>query len=89
MERVYQPKGSMCGPLWVLSYFSHVLTLCDRMDCSLPHSSVHRILQARILEWVTIPPPGDLPNLGVKPWFPALAGRFFTISATWEACGPL
>ena len=30
-------------------------TLCDPMDCSLPDSSVHRILQARILEWVVIP----------------------------------
>ena len=27
-------------------------TLCDPMDCSPPGSSVHRILQARILEWV-------------------------------------
>ena len=31
------------------------LTLCDPMDYSLPGSSVHRILQARILEWVAIP----------------------------------
>ena len=29
-------------------------TLCDPMDCSLPGSSVHWILQARILEWVAI-----------------------------------
>ena len=29
-------------------------TLCDHMDCSLPGSSVHGILQARILEWVAI-----------------------------------
>ena len=29
-------------------------TLCDPMDCSLPGSFVHRILQARILEWVAI-----------------------------------
>ena len=29
-------------------------TLCDPMDCSLPDSSVHWILQARILEWVAI-----------------------------------
>ena len=28
------------------------LTLCDAMDCSLPSSSVHRIFQARIMEWV-------------------------------------
>ena len=30
------------------------LTLCDPMDCSLLGSSAHRILQARILEWVAI-----------------------------------
>ena len=29
-------------------------TLCDPMDCSPPGSSVHGILQARILEWVAI-----------------------------------
>ena len=29
-------------------------TLCDTMDCSLPGSSLHGILQARILEWVAI-----------------------------------
>ena len=29
--------------------------LCDPMDCCLPGSSVHGILQARILEWVAIP----------------------------------
>ena len=31
------------------------LTLCDPSDCSLPGSSVHGILQARILEWVAYP----------------------------------
>ena len=30
-------------------------TVCDPMDCSLPSSSVHGILQARILEWVVVP----------------------------------
>ena len=30
-------------------------TLCNPMDCSLPNSSVHGILQARILEWVASP----------------------------------
>ena len=29
-------------------------TLCDPVDCSLPGSSIHGILQARILEWVAI-----------------------------------
>ena len=31
------------------------LTLCDTMDCSLPGSSVHEILQAKILEWDVVP----------------------------------
>ena len=43
------------------------LTLCDRMDYSPPGSSLHRILQARILQWVAIPPPWDLPNPGIEP----------------------
>ena len=42
------------------------------MDCSLSGSSVHGILQARILEWVAIPSPGDLPNPGIKLRCPAL-----------------
>ena len=41
-------------------------TLCDPMDCRPPGSSVHGTLQARILEWVAMPPPGDLPELGIS-----------------------
>ena len=33
---------------------------------------VDGILQARILEWVPFPSPGDLPNPGIEPRFPAL-----------------
>ena len=47
-------------------------TLCDPMDCSPPGSSVHEILQARILEWIAKTPPGDLPLPGVEPVSPAL-----------------
>ena len=45
-------------------------TLCDPMDCSLLGSSVHGILQARILEWVAFPSPGHLPNPGSNPDLP-------------------
>ena len=45
-------------------------TLCDPMDNSLPGSSVHGILQARILEWVTMPSSRDLPDPGIKPTSP-------------------
>ena len=38
-------------------------TLSDPMDCSLPGSSVHGILQARVLEWVAIAFPGSKPLL--------------------------
>ena len=33
---------------------------------------VHGILQARMLEWVAIPSPWDLPNLGTEPGSPTL-----------------
>ena len=62
------------------------LNLCDPMDCSPPDSSVRGILQAGVLEWVAMPPPGDLPDTGIElacPVFPALAGRFSTTSTTW------
>ena len=41
------------------------------MDCSLPGSSVHGVLQARIPEWVAMPTPGDLPDPEIKPAPPA------------------
>ena len=48
-------------------------TVCSPMDCSLPGSSVHGILQARMLGWVAIfPSPGDLPHPGIKPRSPPL-----------------
>ena len=71
---------------FVLSHFS--MTLCVPVDCSLLGSSVHGILQAKNTSWLPCPPPGDLPNPGTKPTSltpPALAGVFFTTSATWEA----
>ena len=40
--------------------------LCDPIDCSPPGSSVHGILQAKILEWVACPPPDGLSNPGIK-----------------------
>lgn len=41
------------------------------LDCSLPGSSNHEILQARILEWV-FPSPEDLSDSGIEPGSPAL-----------------
>ena len=58
----------------VASVVSHTATL---MDCSWPGSSVHGVLQTRILEWVAMPSPRilvkslvNLPNPGIKPASP-------------------
>ena len=64
------------------------LTLCDPMNYNLLGSSAHRIPQARIWSGLPCPPPGDLPDPGMEHtslMSPALAGGFFTSSATWEA----
>ena len=42
-------------------------TLCDSVDFSLPGSSVHGILQARILERIAFPSSSDLLDLGIEP----------------------
>ena len=42
-------------------------TLCNPMDCSPPDSSVHAIFQARTLERLLSPSPGDLPHSGIEP----------------------
>ena len=47
-------------------------TVCSTLSYSLLSSPVHGILQARILEWVAIPSPGDLPDPEIKPGSPTL-----------------
>ena len=74
-------------PLCVLS--QSCLTLCNLMDCNPQDSSVHRIFQARILEWIAISFSRDLPDLGIEPTplvSPALAGGFFTTVPPGEVC---
>ena len=59
-------------------------TVCDPMDCSLPGSSVHRIVQSSILEWVAISYfrgsswPRDQTQVS------CVVGTFFAIWATRE-----
>ena len=68
-------------------------TLFDPMDYSPPGSSVQGISQGGTLEWVAISFSSDLPNPGIEPMSPALAGGFFTTEslgkhqiphATWK-----
>ena len=70
----------------VLSRFSHVSL--RPYGLSPPGSSVHGILQARVLEWVAMPASmgSSQPRIECKALrSPSLAGRIFTTSATWEA----
>ena len=61
------------------------LTLCDPMDCSLPGSSVHGILQIRILEWVAFSFSRGSSQPRDQTQVSCIAGRLFTIWATREA----
>ena len=81
-------KYEQIQPPCVHSVAQSCPTLCSAMDCNLPGSSSHGISQARTLEWLPLPVPGDLPHPGTESSSlisPALAGRFFTTSTTWEA----
>ena len=53
--------GLLTGWWWWFIH-SDMSDSCNPMDCSLAGSSDHGILQARIMEWVAISFPGDLPN---------------------------
>ena len=71
----------------MLSCFSRVQLFVTPWT-ELPGSSIHRIFQARTLESIAILFSRDLPKPGIEPTSltsPALAGRFFTTSMTWEA----
>ena len=74
-------KVCMC----VCSVTQSCLTLCNPIDCSPPGSSVHKIVQARILEWVAI----SSSRGSSRPWDRtciSCAGRqFLCCRATWEA----
>ena len=67
------------------------LTLCDPMDCSLPSSSIHGILQARTLEWVASlwdckeSDKTERPSLSLLyPWASLVTQMVKNLPAIWE-----
>ena len=87
------PACASSSPAFLMMYsaykFIQLCSIpCDPMDCSPPGSSVHWILQARILEWVAMPSsrgsfqPRDLTRVSCAS---CTAGRFFTLWGTREA----
>ena len=65
---------------WKWKWSPSVVTLCHPMDCSLPGSSLHRILQARVLEWGAI----SFSRGSSPPRVSHTAGKLFTDWATRE-----
>ena len=53
-RRILYPCATLYPWVWVSEVTQSCPTLCDPVDCSPPGSSVHGILQARVLEWVAI-----------------------------------
>ena len=83
----FKQLSSMQYPM--LSRFSCVQLFATLWNVACQAPLIPGILQARILEWVLCPLPGDVPDPGIKPTFsmsPALSDGFFTTSSTWEAC---
>ena len=63
------------------------LILCNPMDCSPPGSSVHGILQERMLEWVPMPSSRrGLPDPGIKLGSPALQADSLPLSHQGSSC---
>ena len=65
----------------VLNCFSHVQLFVTLWTLARQAPLGHGIFQARILEWVATPE--DLPDPGIEPVSPALAGGFLTTSAIY------
>ena len=73
---------------YMLSFFSRVWLFATLWTIACQASLSMEFCRQVYWNGFPFPPPGDLPNPGIKPMFlisPALAGSFFTISNSWEA----
>ena len=77
-HRVFSNESALCLRC-VCEVAQSCPTLCDPVDCSPPGSSVHGFSRQEYWSGLPFPFPGDLPNPGIEPGSPALAGAFFVI----------
>ena len=88
LEYFSHSQVKLCLPCVCVCVCVLVVQLCpilwDPMNCSLPGSSVHEILQARIQDWVAIPFSRDSSQPRDWTQVSCIAGGFFTIWATRE-----
>ena len=92
--RLHTPNARDLGSITGYAYCAQLLqscpTLCDPMDCSLPGSSVHGILQVRILEGFAVPSSRGSSQSQDRTqdsyvFLSASAGGFFITSTIWKA----
>ena len=79
--------GSLLCETCVLSHFSHVWLCATQWTVALQAPLSMGFSRQEYWSGLPCPPPGDLPDSGIKPTCLtslALAGRFFTTSTTWE-----
>ena len=75
-------RQMICPQSWCVLVTQSYPTLCDPRDCSLQGSSIHVILQTRILEWIAISFSMGSSQPRDRTRVSHIAGRFFTIWAT-------
>ena len=68
----------LCESVVKVLVIQSCLTLCNPLDCSSPGSSVHGILQARVLEWVALSFSRGS-SQSSQTWVSCIAGGFFTV----------
>ena len=78
LPKAFSDKGYKYSLKIKVSVTQSCLTLCDPKDCSPPGSSVHGIVQARILEWFAIPFSRGSSWPRDQTWVFYNAGRFLT-----------
>ena len=79
-ETLSWQKSQSWGIPPVLFLVTHsCLTRCDPVDCSPSGSSVHGVLQARILEWVAFTSSRGSSQPRDQTWIFRIPGRFFTV----------
>ena len=85
LDGVKEWNSSFISSQFSISLITSMSTGIDPMDCILQGSSVHQILQVRILEWVAIPFSRGSSQSRDQTWITCTVGGFFTIWAIREA----
>ena len=79
LKKIRNTKGTFHAKDSESEFAQSCPTVCDPMDCSLPGSSVHGILQARILEGLPFPSPGESSRPRDRTQVSRIAGRCFNL----------